>query len=289
MLLGILWYMWLFFSVLSGALYTAESLLQRFHLRKQKDVWTFTLFYGLIGTVVTFPFMLAAPKIPTHPGTWALSALVGLLIVGNNLLFFKGTGLIEVSVINSLLKLRLVWVFLFGIVFLHEGFSWQKLVGTLFAIGAGWLILHKFKQPSSSKGISLILAMTIVNASIIILFKYLLSSYNAVSLTFFADFLPSTIFTIIVAPKAVARIKTIFKDDWRIIFLACTIGVFSNLALNAALALHDAASVLVISEAFLVLVLVGEHTFLKEREKLWIKLVSVILAIIGAILIDISH
>ena len=281
--------MWLFYSVLSGALYTAESLLQRFHLRKQKDVWTFALFYTLIGTVVTFPFMLASPKLPSHPVSWILSALVGLLIVGNNLLFFKATGLIEVSVINSLLKLRLAWVFLFGILLLHDSFSWQELFGTILVIGAGWFILHNFKRPDSSKGILLIMVMTVVNASIIILFKYLLSSYNAVSLTFFADFLPATIFTLLIAPKAVARIKSISKDDWRIIFLACALGALSNLALNAALSLHNAAGVLVINEAFLVLVLVGEHTYLKERENTWIKVVSVLLAISGAILIDISH
>jgi drug/metabolite transporter (DMT)-like permease len=281
--------MWLFFSVLAGALYTAESLLQRFHLRKQKDVWTFALFYSLIGSIVTLPFMLAAPKIPTHPETWALTAIVGLLIVGNNMLFFKATGLIEMSVINSLLKLRLAWVFLFGVLFLHDHFSWQELAGTILAMCAGWVILHSFKKPDSTKGISLILTMTIVNASIIILFKYLLSSYNAVSLTFFADFLPATIFTLLLAPRAVTRIKQIFKDDWRVIFLACALGALTNLALNAALSLHDAAGVLVINEAFLVLVLVGEHIYLKEREYAWIKFASVVLAISGAILIEISH
>lgn len=280
--------MWLLFSVLAGALFTAESLLQRFHLRKQKDAWTFALFYCLIGTMVTFPFMLADPKIPTHPTPWILAALVGLLIVGNNLLFFKATGLIEVSLINSLLKLRLVWVFLFGILFLHDPFSWEKLLGTVLTIGAGWLIIHSFKRPDSTKGIYLILTMTVVNAAIVILFKYLLSSYNAVSLTFFADFLPATIFTILLAPKAIARIKTIFKDDWRIIFLACTFGALSNLALNAALSLHDVTSVLIINEVFLILVLVGEHVFLKEKEQLWIKVVTVILAVVGAILIQIS-
>jgi drug/metabolite transporter (DMT)-like permease len=281
--------MWLFFSVLAGALYTAESLLQRFHLRKQKDVWTFAFFYCLIGTIVSFPFMLASPKIPSNPAIWALAAIVGLIIVGNNMLFFKATGIIEMSVINSLLKLRLVWVFLFGIVFLHDHFSWQKLIGTMLAICAGWVILHSFKRPDSAKGISLILTMTIVNASIIILFKYLLSSFNAVSLTFFADFLPATLFTVLLMPKAVTRIKQFFKDDWRVVVLACTLGALSNLALNAALSLHDASSVLVINETFLILVLVGEHVYLKEREQAWVKLVSVVLAIAGALLIEISH
>jgi drug/metabolite transporter (DMT)-like permease len=90
-------------------------------------------------------------------------------------------------------------------------------------------------------------------------------------------------------PKAVTRIKNIFKDDWRVVFLACILGAFTNLTLNAALSLHDATSVLVINEAFLVLVLVGEHVYLKEREHTWIKFVSVVLAIAGAILIDTSH
>ncbi|HEV2403609.1 MAG TPA: EamA family transporter [Candidatus Saccharimonadales bacterium] len=281
--------MWLFYSVLAGAFYTAESLLQRFHLRRKRDVWTFALFYTLIGTVVTFPFMLASPKMPTHFETWLLSAVVGLLIVGNNMLFFKATGLIEMSVINSLLKLRLAWVFIFGVLFLHAHFSWQELLGTILAMCAGWVILHSFKKPESIKGISFILTMTIVNASIIVLLKYLLSSYNAVSLTFFATFLPAAIFTIVLMPKAVTRFRHILKDDWRIIFLACVFGALTNLALNAALSLHDAAGVLAINEAFLVLVLVGEHVYLKEREHTWIRVVSVTLAIAGAILIDVSH
>jgi len=279
---------WLVFSILAGALYTAESLLQRFHLRKQKDVWTFALFYCLIGSLVSLPFMLASPKVPTEPGLWLLSALVGLLIVGNNMLFFKATGLIEVSLLNALIKLRLVWVFIFGVLFLSEPFSWEKLAGTLLAILAGWLIIHSFKRPDSVRGITLVLVMTFVNAIILILFKYLLSSYNAVSLTFFADFLPAAIFTILFAPKAFTKIKTIFKDDWRVIFLACSLGALSNLALNTALSLNSVSSVLIINEVFLVLVLVGEHIVLKEREQAWIKAVTVILAVAGAVLIQIS-
>lgn len=281
--------MWLVFSILAGTFYTAESLLQRFHLRKQKDVWTFALFYCLIGSLVSLPFMLASPKAPSHPGLWLLSALVGLLIVGNNMLFFKATGLIEVSLLNSLLKLRLVWVFIFSLLFLSEPFSWEKLAGTLLAILAGWLIIHSFKRPESVKGITLVLVMTVVNAAIVILFKYLLSSgYNAVSLTFFADFLPATTFTFIFAPKAFSKIKRIFKDDWRVIFLACILGTLSNLALNTALSLNSVTSVLIINEVFLVLVLVGEHIVLKEKEQTWIKAVTVVLAIAGAVLIEIS-
>jgi len=281
--------MWLFYSLLSGGLYTAESLLQRFHLRKQKDVWTFALFYSLIGAIVTFPFAVASPKIPTHITTWLLVFLVSILIVANNMLFFKATSLVEISVVNSLQKLRLVWIFSLSILLLHDSFSWPELLGTILVICAGWIILHSFKRPESARGIWLVLILSLVNGGIIILFKYLLSSFNSVSLTFFADYLPATLLTALVAPKAATRIKDIFKDDWRVIFLACSLGAFSNLALNAALSLHDASGVLVMNEAFLILVLVGEHIFLKEREKTWIKAATVALAIAGAVLIDLSH
>jgi drug/metabolite transporter (DMT)-like permease len=90
-------------------------------------------------------------------------------------------------------------------------------------------------------------------------------------------------------PRSVTRVRQLFKEDWKVVFLACALGAFSNLSLNAALSLHDAASVLVINEVFLILVLVGEHIYLKERERTWIKLLSIVLAIAGAILIEISH
>lgn len=281
--------MWLLFAVLSGGFFTASSLLQRYHLRRQKDVWTFAFYFSLIGTAISLPFMLASPKLPAQPEPWLLTAVIGLLIVGNNLLLFKASGMIEASLVNALMKLRLAWVFLFGILLLHVPFSWQKMGGTVLAMIAGWVILHKFKKPGSATGTTFILGASLFNAAIIILLKYLLGSFNAVSLTFFASFLPATIIIFIAMPQAVTRIKGLFKDDWRIVFLTCGLGTFANLSMNAALSMHDATSVVVINETFLVLVLVGEHIYLKERELVWFKLLSVILAVAGAILIEISH
>jgi len=281
--------MWLFFALISGVFYTAENLILRYLLRQQKDAWAFAFFYSAVGTVITLPFMLAMPKVPHELGLWLLVPIVGLLIVANNLLLFKSSGLLEASLVGALLKLRLVWVFILGVLILQTPFSWDRLLGTILAITAGLIIVHKFRKSGSITGVSLVVMATIFNASIVILSKYLLNSFNAVSLTFFVSFLPPMIIMLVVMPHALVRIKKLFKNDWPIVFAACACGAFANLALNAALSLHDATSVLVISETFLILVLVGEHTVLKEREHGWVKVLSVALAIAGAILIDISH
>lgn len=130
------------------------------------------------------------------------------------------------------------------------------------------------------------LISTLFASAIIVLSKHLLGSFNAVSLTFFATFLPATIINFALMPSARTRIKKLFRSDWRVVLLACSFGAFANLALNQALYLHEASSVVIISEVFLVLVLAGEHILLKEKEQILIKLLSVLLAISGAVLIQ---
>jgi len=281
--------MWLLFSVLAGAFYTGENLVMRYLLRQQKDAWAFSFFYSLVGALITFPFMLSAPVIPHRADTWALALTVGLLIVGNNLLIFKASNYLEASLIGAFSKLRLVWVFVLGLLFLHAPFSWQELAGTSFAIAAGLVIVHNIRRPKSGNGVSLILWATLFNASIIILTKYLLGSFNVGSLTFFVSFLPAVLFNFILMPHAAMRIKKLFKEDPGVVLFACAFGTFANLALNQALSLHDASGVLIINETFLILVLVGEHMFLKEKEYFWVKVLSVGLAVAGAILIEVHQ
>jgi drug/metabolite transporter (DMT)-like permease len=261
-------------------------------LRQQKDAWAYSFFFSLIGAMVSLPLMLSAPVLPRNSGIWVMVVLVGGLIVGHNWLLFKASNYLEASIVGALLKLRLVWVFILSTVLLHDMLSWQKAAGTALTIVAGLVIVRSYKGAKSRQGVALVLYATIFNALIIILIiistKYLLGSFNVVSLTFFVSFLPAVILNFLLMPQAVARISKLFREDWLIVAVACSLGALANLALNQALSLHDASSVLVINEAFLVVVLAGEHIVLRERQYLWLKLVSLTLAIAGAILIQIG-
>jgi drug/metabolite transporter (DMT)-like permease len=278
--------MWFIFSALAGLLYTGEGLLQRHFLRKQKDAWAFSFFYSLVGVIVSFPFMLASPVVPNTVGPWLGALLVGLLIVGNNLLLFKAANHIEASIIGTLFKLKFVWIFVLSIILLGNAFEWSKLAGVVLTVAAGLVIMHRFKRLTPNAGVSFVLMATVLNALIIIAAKYLLDYFNAPSLTFFAFFLPALILNFILMPNAKLRIGKMFTADRKVVFAICAVGAAANLALNQALSLHDPTSVIIISEVFLVLILAGEHLVLKEKERLWIKLGSIVLAIAGAIMIQ---
>lgn len=267
-------------------LYTVEGLLQRHFLRRQKDAWAFSFFYSLVGTIVSLPFMLADPKLPSTPLPWVMAIVVGLLIVGNNLLLFKAANHIEASLSGTLLKLKFVWIFALSVLLLGYAFTFWKLFGVILTIAAGLILMHRFKKPESSYGITLVILATILNALVIIASKYLLDYFNAPSLTFFATFLPALILNFMLMPRARQRIQSMFKADWEVVFGICAVGAFANLALNMALSLHEPTGVIVISEVFLIMVLAGEHLFLKEKEHAWVKLASVVLAILGAIFIQ---
>ncbi|HSW79892.1 MAG TPA: DMT family transporter [Candidatus Saccharimonadales bacterium] len=280
--------MWLFYALLSGLLFTGEILITRHVLRSGKDAWAYSFYFSFIGAVISLPFMLVDPTIPRSISAWLLALVVGLLIVGNNLLAFKSNNILEVSLSGAINKFRLVWVFAFSILILGTPFSWMKLAGTILTVAAGIIIIHRFKRPQSNTGVVYALGSTVFIAAIIILYKYLLKSFNAPSMTFFATFLIPTIINFSTMPNSVERIKKIYKLDGKMVIIACALGAFANLALNKSLSLGEATSVLVISEVFLILTLVGEHVFLKEKEQVWIKFAAVILATSGAILIRIS-
>src|SRR5712675_568483 len=107
--------MWLFFALLSGVMFTGEQLMTRHVLRAGKDAWAFSFYFSLVGAIISFPFMLADPKIPHTLIPWLLGIVLALLLVGNNLLVFKSLGLLEASLSGAISKLKLVWLFAFNV------------------------------------------------------------------------------------------------------------------------------------------------------------------------------
>lgn len=279
--------MWLIWALLSGLFYTASGLITRYVLKGNKDSWAFSFYFSFIGALISLPFILNQYQGGKSWQIWVLTFLVGILIVGHNWLNFKSSNYLEASVGGAILKLRLAWVLIFSIIFFQESFSWYKLAGTSLAVFAGIIIIRGIKRPNSVKGTLLAFSSTVVYAAVIMFYKILFKEFNAVTLTFFIFLIPSVL-NFIIMPKAIHRLEKIIRLNGKVVILACGLGGLANLAMNQGLSGAEATKVLVIIESFLVLALVGEHLWLKERTYLPVKIAAVIAATAGAILIRLS-
>lgn len=278
--------MWILFSVLAGVFYTTQNLASRSVLKAGKDAWAFSFYFSLIGAATTLPFLWFSFDVPTTPWPWFLVGVMGLLIVLHNFLTFKATNYLEASVLGSITKFRLVWILLIGTVLLGEALSVAKVTGTFFTLLAGILVYYRFQKLELQTGIWLGFAATVVYGCLIWLVKTLLNDFSSVSLTFFIFAVPAVL-NYLLMPQAFSRIKALALSDGTMVLLATFFGGLANLAINHAFSLGEASRVVVITEAFLVVVLVGEQVLLKERSRFVVKLLAVILSVLGAILIQV--
>lgn len=257
-------------------------------LRKENsDPWAFSLYFSMVGALVSLPFMIAHVKVPTTPVPWIMILVVGVLIVIQNFLFFSSSKYIPPSVSGSITKFRLIWVMLLGIIILQESSSALKIIGTLLTVVSGIVLTKQVSKSKDVKGILYALSATIFYAIVIILYKYLFIYFNPQSLTFFIFFIPMII-NFCTMRRSIRRIKVLAQNHLGLVVLTCVFGGLANLAMNQGLLLGETSRVLGIIESFLVLTLIGEHFFLKEKDNLLVKIFAVISASVGAVLMRVG-
>jgi drug/metabolite transporter (DMT)-like permease len=279
--------MWLICALVAGVLFTASSLLTRRILKGNKDSWAFSFYYSVVGAIISMPFALSSLQIPNTFSPWLLMFFVGLLIVAQNFLNFKSANFIPASVTGTISKFRLVWVFILGLLLSQEVFGWNKLIGVVFMIIAGFVLLYKQTGVPDKVGIMYAFSSTFFYAVVIVMYQYLFQSFNSQSLTLFIFVFPALI-NLLIMPNRFVRIRDLFMAYRVPLIVACACGGFGNLAMNYALAQGNSTSTLVIIESFLIITLVLEGIFIKEKGNLIRKIVATLLAVIGAVIIRLS-
>jgi drug/metabolite transporter (DMT)-like permease len=279
--------MWFISAVFAGILFTASNLLTRHILKGNKDSWAFSFYYSAIGALVSLPFALNSLSVPNSFPPWALMVVVGLLIVVQNFLNFRSSNFIPASITGTINKFRLVWVFVLGLLLSLEVFNVNKVIGIIFTVIAGIILMYKQTETINKKGILYAFTSTFFYAVVIVLYQYLFKSFNSQTLTLFIFVFPALI-NLILMPNRFVRIKNLYIAYRAPLIIACGCGGLGNLAMNYALAQGNSTSTLVIIEAFLIVTLVLESMFLKERGNLVRKVIATLLAVIGAVIIRLA-
>lgn len=280
--------MWLLFALLSGFFYTGLNLFQRHILKgNDSDPFAHSFFFSLVSMIVVAPFMLYNPQFATDLFSWLLVLVMGVFVAVQNFLSFSGTKFASLSIVGTIAKLRIIWVFLLGLLLAYEIWSPYKGLGILLTVIGGIIMVLRFNQKAEFKGILFAFFATFFYAAVIIIYTPLLQSFNVVTLTFLLFAVP-TVINLFAMKNVVSRIQTSYKrESWKLIVVGFLSGL-ANLTIIAAINLGEASRVLVITEAFFILVLLGEHFILKEKTGVVRKSVAASFATIGAILMRIA-
>jgi drug/metabolite transporter (DMT)-like permease len=284
-------------------------------IKSMFDSWQVNLIFFYIFTVIFFQCYKLAVKNVKHDGaaTIALQVIAGvsilvltpffainwptgisillLLVVScvfyavNDRLQMTARKHLEVSTFSVIGQLSTVFVILYGLTIFNEKFTWLKLAGAVFIIGANVLIFYKNRKHKVEINIYSILAMlaSLAFATAIAIDVGISKQFNLpiyISLTLLIPALMIAVGGKISLRQSITEYKTNNK-----LFLATGISwalsIFFSLR---AFQLGEINTVITLEAVAVILNVLAAYIFLKERGKIKRKIAGAILIVFGVLL-----
>jgi len=292
--------MWFWLLVIGGFLKSVHWLLERFILRDEQESVTFSFFLQFSSVIMLAPLLLFRSNFPGEIFPYLILLLVGVLDTLAVLLIKESVRLLEASFRTVIYQIRTFFVLIFAFFLLGESLSLNKVIGSIFIVsGIVIAVFQKRKinwfqkifgrifarKEQKTAGIFFTLAAALVTAFELMCLKYLLNQF-AVGFTLFTVCLISTFLFLLVVPNLITRTLNLIRGEKRkLIFLNAFLANISWVLFFWATSMTEASKTQPISQGMTVLTILGGIIFLKERERVWQKILGGILAVIGVILV----
>lgn len=279
--------MWFLFAILSGFFFASLNLIERHLLESdESDPLAFSFFFSFLSMLLLIPFVLFDPQFSSEFLPWLLVIIVSALLSANNFLNFTGIKYASASIVGTIGKFKIVWVFVLGLLLAQEVWSPYKGLGIFLTVLAGVVLVAKLNMGASLKGIIFAFVSTFFGAMALVIYTPLLKEFNVTTLTFLIFAFPAGI-NFIAMKGRIFRVQRQYNAySWRLLIVS-VFGVLGNIFIVAAINLGEASRVLVVVEFLFILVLLGEHYVLKDKTQVLRKGIAATFATIGAILMRI--
>ena len=280
---------WFFFAILSVISLSFSSIFQRILMKEEKsDSLSYSVTFQFICTIIVGVYALiegfVLPPIAQQPFFYLLG---GVLYGGGTLFLFKALQKLGSGEVTIFTSVRAVVTIIIAIVILNEPFNLLKLIGTIMVLSA--VLLTSRKQGEKFKlneGVVYSLAMALVYGAAFVNDKFLLRSAEPISYTAVMFFLPG-LALLAYRPAVVKKFKDFVEPKllkrmlvMSILYSLAAIAFFTALSTGA-----NASQMSPINQASVVLTVLLAAFFLKETERLPIKIFSAFLVIIGVLLL----
>lgn len=279
------WQFWLLLSILSEVF---GRLFQRSLLEKDKSD---PIAYAILFQVTTglLLFSLAFIKgfsIPSLSPILINLLLMPFLYGFANIFIFKSLKTVEASIFTVLFSSRTLWIVLLALILLNEAFSPQQFLGAGLILTGVILVSFKKKHLTLSKGELYALLAAIFFSAAIINDSYIVKSFDVVSYLSIAFTLPG-LFIWIIYPRSTPQIRKIIKSNviFKLSLLSLVYGVSAVSYLTAYQIGSNAAQMATLFQTSSILTVFAGIVFLRERTRLFLKLIAGIISFIGVILV----
>lgn len=279
------WFVWAIISVLTTAV---ANLLQRVVMReKDSDAFGTTVIFQFATAALTgiFAFWNGFVLPPIGAYFWNFLASTLLWGLGSLSLFkaYQTLGSSEIAIISSL---GAIVTIISSIVLLGESFTIVKTIGTILILTSIFLVIEKKGKFSFKKGTIYALITTLFYGLAVTNDAFILRTYDAVSYTSVVLFLPGVLL-LALRPSAIASFKRLKNMTFTKNMLFLTI-FYSTQAVAYYLALQvggNASQLAPIYKSNIILTVLLAIVFLREKEKLAVKLFSAAIVTVGVLLV----
>ena len=291
---------WFWLVVIGGVFGGVRPLLSRVILRDEEESLTYSFIYQALSTVLIVPIFAFGVKLPKTFLPFVTLLSLGLFETLTVYLFMEAARLLEVSFRKIISQTQIIWVLIFGVIFFQESLDLAKVLG-VFSIFLGvtlaifkkqkvsylknlWLRFWDREGTLKEKGIIFALIAAILGALEVIVIKYLLN-YFSPSVMIFGVRGVSAICFLLFLKNLKPQVKSLVKRKPNLIFLHGLVGSLATFFFLWATSLTEVSRTVPISQSFSILTVFGGIMFLKERGRIWQKVLGGILAVIGVVLV----
>lgn len=279
--------MWLGYALLTVGLTSILAILMRVLAVRASDERAFAFTYNLIGLLILTTLLLIRGV-----GVIELNSyLLGLMVISG-----LGYGLfqryqfsvrkhIQASEVAIIFTPTNIAGYLLAVVWLHEVVTPVQVLGFALLMVAAFLVISRHHKVTFTKYTVLALAIGVGLAITAPLDRRVSPHFGEVLTYVAVIWLSQTIVTFLpyVKPSAIKTELGIHR--WKLPLLV-TINLLATYTLIAAIRLAQATKVQPITASNVILVAVLGVVLLKERERVWLKLLAAVLATVGLVLIS---
>lgn len=278
--------LWIYFALGAAFLFSLNSILGRVLATKSVNPRAFALIYNTIGGFFVLSFFIFDHS--KFLGiTWQVLLLLAINIfvygIFNRFEFYARKN-VEASTLIVLTKFTPVVTFVLSALFLDEALTVNKVLALFIIIAGNILAVVTKKGIKMTSGIKYAVIITLSLGIAMVLDKKISGNFPLPLYAFFAYF-PPNIFLYFFPKLKFNEIKNEFKSAGYKIFILAAVNVCGYFMLIKSYAFGEVSKIsLLTSASTIITVLIGIF-FLKEKTRLWQKILAAILVTIGVLLL----